>query len=523
MSGTQYPALTVGEGVPAPANILQLAQTAQGFQANQLALQQQRAKIAVGQAYQAATDPTTGNVDLGKFKAIVAGDPNASAGALAAGDTATAQASTQASTANTQQATLAAKAGIYGHVLQSLITKGDKVQPSDVAAAGQDMINSGMFTPDEINKELANAPNQAGPALQDYVARHQALAGQVLAQIGVTSPTAIKVSNGKTDYYTAVKPGFEGGGLTGPGTPVTQGITPSQAAGQESGIDQSTGQPYATTTGQRLAAEGQGGLVNPPPPGTTPLPPGAENYPWNKTATAPSAAPTQPPSAPGTVTTGPAPGVTGAMATQAQGGAEAAQALVNSAGDRPNRMAAINNMLQDLTTFKSGPGMDTLRRGFSVLNNYTGLGLDEGGIEGAQNFNKVAQQVANSQTAALGAGTNEKLAANMHANPNSSLQTGTNVQILHTFQGNEDAINAKANAWQQAQKQGVPPAAYNQWSQQFNQSFDPRAFQMLRMSPEERQNLQSEMAKAGTLQDFKANVNAMARAGILPTQQQNGQ
>jgi hypothetical protein len=45
------------------------------------------------------------------------------------------------------------------------------------------------------------------------------------------------------------------------------------------------------------------------------------------------------------------------------------------------------------------------------------------------------------------------------------------------LQGNEDAINAKANAWQAWQKAGNGPHTYSAFQSDFNQHFDPRVFQ----------------------------------------------
>ena len=477
MSGS-YPALDVGQGVPAPANPLALAQQAQSFQSNGLAILQQRrqlaAQLAVGRAMQAATD-SSGNTDYKQAAANIAADPDAAPLAGQAMQDNLSQANTAAGTANTQQATLAAKAGVYAHAMQSLITKGASVTPADVTAVGQDMVNTGMFTPQDIAKEQSNMPTSSGQALQDFVARHQAQAGQVLAQLGVTAPSAVVVRQGGRDTYTTQNAGIYGGGLNAPqpGSVVKLGLSPTEQAGQIPRVNPTTLQPENVTVRQQLRDEGAGDLTDPPPPGAVP---GSDKYPWLHPQGQGGAAPA--PTTPRAVVMGPAPGVTGAAGSQQLGGAQAAQALVDSAADRPNRMAAINNMLGDLTQFTSGPGWNGLvRKSFATLNNFTGLGVDEKGIEAAQSFDKVGQQIANSQAKAMGS-TNEVLTANMHANPNSSLQTGTNQQILHTYLGNEDAIQAKANAWQQALKRGAQPGDFNAWNNNFNQNFDPRAYQM---------------------------------------------
>lgn len=209
----------------------------------------------------------------------------------------------------------------------------------------------------------------------------------------------------------------------------------------------------------------------------------------------------------------PAAGQTEAIAATAKAGAEGANALMQASANRNDRLAALGNMSSDLEGFTSGPGSEHWRHLASVFDNWTGADYKSKEIESAQSFNKWAQNLANAQSQALGVGTDSKLAASVHANPNSSLQGSTNRLMIHQLMGNEDAINAKAQAWKSS---GLQPAQFQQWNQQFSQSFDPRAFQMIRMSPAERTTYIDGLKKSGQFDELKKNYNAMAAAGLVP-------
>ncbi|GBR01993.1 hypothetical protein ACFFGF_04745 [Asaia lannensis] len=211
----------------------------------------------------------------------------------------------------------------------------------------------------------------------------------------------------------------------------------------------------------------------------------------------------------------PAAGQTEAIAATAKAGAEGANALMQASANRNDRMAMLGNMASDLEGFTSGPGRERWRNIEATWNNWTPYSVHSGEseIEKAQSFNKWAQNLANAQSQALGTGTDSKLAAAVHASPNSSLQDSTNRLMIHQLQGNEDAINAKAQAWKSS---GLQPAQFQQWNQQFSQSFDPRAFQMIRMTPAERTTYIEGLKKSGQFDELKKNYNAMAAAGLVP-------
>lgn len=210
---------------------------------------------------------------------------------------------------------------------------------------------------------------------------------------------------------------------------------------------------------------------------------------------------------------GPPAGQVQAQQATAEASAKSANALMDAAAQRNDRLAMLQNMESDLSGFNSGPGYERIRKIASLINNISPFQIDESGIESAQGFNKWAQQLANAQAQALGA-SDARLSAAEHGNPNSGLQEGTNRLMIHQLMGNEDAINAKTQAWQ---KSGLPASQFLQWNQKFNQNFDKRAFQLLRMTPAEQQDAFKAMKKTGQLETFKKTYNAMAAAGLVPS------
>ncbi|WP_406586391.1 hypothetical protein [Asaia lannensis] len=210
---------------------------------------------------------------------------------------------------------------------------------------------------------------------------------------------------------------------------------------------------------------------------------------------------------------GPPAGQIEAQKRTAEAGATASNALMQADAARNDRMAMLGNMATDLTNFQSGPGNENWRKIGSIFNNYSPVQIGEDHIEAAQSFNKWAQSVANAQAAALGH-SDARLAAAEHAVPNSKLQEGTNRGMIHQLMGNEDAIHAQAMAWQKA---GLPPSQYLDWQQKFNQNFDPRAFQVLRMTPAEREKMFKGMRESGQMQKFKDTYNIMAQSGLVPS------
>jgi len=516
--------LQAGKGVPSSVNLLALGEQAQKLQYNRLALRQQQLDLAATQARGRDTQASIGKdgtFDPSVYRAKIASDPDAAYGAEDAVSTSQTQQNNNLMNEYAQIRNQSLKAGMIAGLAAPLLSD-PTVSKDDVRKTLEHGIRTGLFdtkTAQAVYDGMPNTSDGIRKNVRGLMDSTMPAAGQAADAFGENQ----LIDDGGQLRVVNRQSAGAGGQITETGAPISKTITPEGAATQQSYTD-ANGTPQQTTMGNVLSQEGAGNLV--PQQARPTVPPevmGSGRYPG---AAQPAqqgpqdfsggGASTQPQQQPGSFQTGPAAGQVQAQVAQAAASAQGLNALMQAAANHNDRLGVLANMEGDLEQFNSGPGYERLRRAQSLLNNYAGTSWNEGGIEASQSFNKFAAQLVQAQSAALGVGTDAKLASAEHANPNSALQTGTNRQMLHVLMGNEDAINAKAQAWSQAQKQGVPASQFQQWNQQFSQTFDPRAYQMLRMSPEERAKMLKAMKSSGQLDQFKASVNAMGAAGLLP-------
>lgn len=194
-----------------------------------------------------------------------------------------------------------------------------------------------------------------------------------------------------------------------------------------------------------------------------------------------------------------APGVPTALSPseqQATGkvGAASAEASIDlrKANDTSmTRKAMLGNMEQELDQFASGPGADWSRLSRAWVNRNvplpSGWQFDPKSVASQEEFNKQAYMLAASQFQAIGGtGTDEKFGAAFHMNPNETMSSLGNKGVMRMLKGNEDAIQAKNRAWRGWLKTHSSDT-YDDFSAQFNDHFDPRAFQFKYLPEKERQ------------------------------------
>lgn len=265
--------------------------------------------------------------------------------------------------------------------------------------------------------------------------------------------------------------------------------------------------PVATPGGQQYLGEQ-------PAPGPSAVTPGAGLPPPDVRVGAPppyvkdqarvgSADPIRPNMVPTTreppVPTGPAatlrPGYAEAQQGIATAGAAAATTLTNAAANANRSKALLGNLEDDLTKFTSGRGADWTRLAKNFVNRNLpvpdtwkkeGAILDEKSLASQEQFAKTAQMIAQSQFATLGGtGTDAKLDSAVSTSPNELLSQYGNKGIIRMLKGNEDAIIAQNKAWQSWKKKNGPDT-YDEFQADFQQKYDPRAFQFQYLSPKDR-------------------------------------
>lgn len=186
------------------------------------------------------------------------------------------------------------------------------------------------------------------------------------------------------------------------------------------------------------------------------------------------------------------PGGTGAVVTGLPPSFEDSRKMGQALTSRAENVAANKGnyqaLLSDLEAINTGPAADRQLHAAAFLQKWgssslahllTGLTPDQ--IARGEGFGKIASQIALAQAQTIGS-TDTTQANAMSANPNLSLSTPGNTQIIHKLLGNEDAIDAKRNAWN-AWSAKYGQGSYNLFSQWWNKNVDVRAFQVPYMQP----------------------------------------
>ncbi|WP_156470158.1 hypothetical protein [Acetobacter cerevisiae] len=378
----------------------------------------------------------------------------------------------------------------------------------DLAPAYGSAIAHGIMTIDQANQSYASLP-QDGDALKQQVrGLYDAASGPESAYKDGYGTMQLVDVGGHLEWQNVGSAASGQGGVQ-QGAPISKTLSPSEATTPQP-YNAPDGTPKLGTRADVVRANGQGGYLDTTGKPTVPVDVmGNGRYQGDAGPFAGGGASPQT----GGFTQGPAPGTIEAQRAIAEASAKEANALMQTASQRNDRMSILNNMENDLTGFHSGPGYEKIRRLASLANVVSPIPFDEGGLENAEGFNKFAQQLANAQAQVLGA-SDARLSAAEHSGPNSKFQEGTNRKLIHIMKGNEEAINAMMNAWQNS---GLPASQFTAWRQKFNQNFTPMAFQFLQMTPAERKEEMDAMKKNGIAEAFKVKYSSMARAGLVPS------
>lgn len=198
----------------------------------------------------------------------------------------------------------------------------------------------------------------------------------------------------------------------------------------------------------------------------------------------------------GPIASGPALGASEAASVDAQANAQQGIALQQRADATPTNKGILENLESDLDNFTSGPGRSWVAQAKKFVNANTGFGFDQDSVASQEKFNKQAAMLAQSQFQALGGtGTDKQLGSTELTSPSSELSKMGNRGIIALLKGNEDAIKAKNEAWQQFKNAGNGPQSYGKFSTEFNKSYNPRVFQSQYLTTDERKKMILGMSK----------------------------
>lgn len=458
-----------------PPNTLGTLNSAMQFQAlmnqNRLFQQQYNTNLAVSNIYKQAINPD-GTIDQDKLSNLLKTDPNASYG-LPQAYQSSQEAQQRGLNISAQQLDLARQNNQILTGYLGPLASNPNVTPSDVFGAASMAITRGHVNPGILSRYLSDMPQQGGAPLQAWLQQHlfQALTNEQQFSAMNPTPTLVQTGQGQIPLRLPQQ------------GPVTQ-------AGPMIANQPSPTTPYYDEKKQAMAYTGnlpQGGLL---PPGTL------AQAPFGTTET------------------------TGAAAQQGI-------TLNRLADSAMTRKALLGNLEGDLQHFTSGPGADWTKVAQAALNRpiqaFGGTGFNPRSIASQEEFTKQAVQLAQGQFQALGGtGANEQLESAMHTSPNETLSKMGNEGIIQMLKGNEDAILAKRQEWQNwLQSHG--PGTYNEFSTQFNKEYDPRVFQSQYMGAQDRAKMLSGMNKNEQTK-FRSAYNLAVQNNWIPDpRSQNGQ
>lgn len=518
--------MQIGQIANTQNSLMQLAQNQQAMQA----------RAGIGQAYQAAIDPTTGQLDTNKLMQAASSDPRV---AWMAGDLASQALARQKAQFEIVNAGLDASGkqqtqeigrqgyiqGLLGGAMAASITDPDKIHSMMDKA-----VSDGIISPNEEAHWRAQIPEDP-KQMMGFLQAANAQNASAQERYGMSQGTPISLNQGGTMLYGRQLPAGQGGGAQF-NSAVTMGLSPGEATAPTTiGIDLATGAPITGTRGQFLQA-------------TQPNPFGAGRFPRPGQPGPPAQVPGI-----GGVQTAPGPGQQIALATPARVAQDAALGQVNVANQgmgqdlqaantaantmlaqagQPSqqRQAALGEMLDLTNQFSPGKGGQTIA-GLRNIGQRFGFDLGSDQLSAQETFNKLAAQLSMAQ-GATGSGSDQWLNQAMAANPHGDLSKQGLQRIIPLLQGSEDALQATSQAFLAAKAQN-PSVNYFQWRQQNAGALDPRVYQFERMSPAQQAAQVAGMQAADAsspqgaspqgLAVFRQHYNQAAGMGLLTTQQ----
>lgn len=395
-------------------------------------------KVALGQHIQSAIDPTTGQVDTNKLVAGLKSDPAAFAAAGAGTDMALSQRGAQLTNQTTGlNLNQAAFSNLGTAWAAQLAQNPGPISSDQLAKTATQLLVEGRITPDVFKGVMRTMP----PEGED--ARAYAAGGYISS-----------LPNTLTAGVYPASPGPDG-------APRQQ--TGAQFLAQTTGTE---GAPAATGAPIALGA----------PPAAGGAPPAASG---------------------GPLTTGLGPGAQSAIATAGEASANMGVNWISQANNVPDMKAMLSNMEADANEFTSGPVSDSVKKLTATANELLGTKINLDGVAAQERFNKMALQIAQSQAGALGI-TDQREQTAMGANPNSTMSNLGIHGVISLLKGNQDAIAARAQAWQKYLNSGGTPDQAGAWANSpagFNSNYDPRVFQSVYLDPADRKKLAASMSK----------------------------
>jgi hypothetical protein len=196
----------------------------------------------------------------------------------------------------------------------------------------------------------------------------------------------------------------------------------------------------------------------------------------------------------------------------AQGAAKRTNSLIEQAADSATRVNVLDNVINlSQQGVATGPSQEWRNKAKGIAADTLGIKSWKDDVSGFSEMKKFLQQNAQrAWTAAGGTGTDAQLDAAMKANPNDTMFPQALQTMAKWAKAGELALQAKANAMQ---SEGInSPDAQAKFEQKWRGAFDPRAFQMALMAPEEARQFASKQTDRAQLIE---KVRALKLMGAL--------
>jgi len=459
--------------------------------------------LAQGRAMQQALDPATGQVDQNKLLGLLKQSPVGANRAVPAMD---ALAKLKAAGFAADQAgleTFQKRMALTSHLFSGLASKSNPSMNDvyDIASHALDPALEGSkygITLPVVMNAIKQFRGLDAPGIKKKALEIQTQAATTSEILQQHSPAGQWVDQGGQLVYvpggTAANPAF--------GTAVPKNLPPTTSIATPKGTQ---------LLGQQPATAG-GGVVGP------------DGKPIVSQRGAPAAS--MPITPAGPMTSQP-PGFDPAAAAVGANSAAQGVALTAANDSSPQRKAILGNLEDLVGKFEPGvgAGWELVAKNFANRNlpvpkswQEKGGVLDLKSVASQEEFNKLAVQLAQQQFATIGGtGTDAKFSSAFETSPNDALSKLGNKTIIQLLKGNEDAIQAKNKAWQKWQKDHGPQT-YGEFSTQFNEKFDPRAFQFKYVPPKERQAYVDGMADEDKI-SFLTNLTHARKEGWVNFEQ----
>lgn len=418
------------------------------------------------------------------------------------------------------------------------------------------MVKQGLVTPDMARQELTQFPTRAqlqqNPnAARQFIETHINRNADNQAQFQRTYGVGVNQPNGAGTIGGVQR-------LQNPGVTIPKTFTPDQPSGATTTqVEQPEIGPEGKPTGRfnkvaiptniaRDVAAGKIGFENgkliykngqPPAaeplvqsvgpngaiPGAQPpaaLQPASPNNPPTAANRLP-VPPTAPAGASVGMTVGTPQGSDTAQAGLAQTQVSAANDLARSAAQVPQQKAALDNLESQLNDANTGPFAGVIQKYGAAANQIGQLIANKDivnpdVVKAHENFVKNANQLQQKQAEALG-GTVAALNNSGHTVPSLDFSTAGNREIIATLRGQQDAINAKNMAYQDFLKKGGSPQDFNKFENDFNQSYDPRAYQFPYMTKSEQNKMIASLPTDANRLEFFKRANEARKKGYIKT------